>query len=533
VEAAVEEELAIACRLLATEAANVDERYRPFSPITTESKMCCSGRELIMFERYTEKARRLIFFARYEASQFGSPYIETEHLLLGLLREDKALTNRFLRSHASVESIRKQIEGHTTAREKTSTSVDLPLSNESKRVLAYAAKEAESLANNHIGTEHLLLGLLREEKCFAAQILMERGLRLSQVREELGRQPHEAMQVRKRADALDDLSPCLSLYLSDPVDQTQPLVGRENELDRLIELLCRFNGKNPVLVGEPGIGKRTIVGELARRIADGNIPQSLAGRAVLALDLPPLRILEKEGSWQERLDRALVAAAEDGKIFFVNRMHDRPGGIPTVPSIHVTDLLLRPIMAGKIQCIATSRPATFAKLQAEMHWLAEYFEPVEVTPPNDDAAIKVLRGIKAAYENFHNVSYTDEAVAHAVLCAKKYIKDKSLPGTAVDVIDAAGAAAQLEQGSLPEEVAEVQKRIRFIVQRTEGSVANHEFEKARFYSQEERKERDNLKQLREKYKLDNNPALNVRPEDIERAVRNLVGHADEADSRSN
>src|ERR1700678_2003378 len=138
-----------------------------------------------MFERYTEKARRVIFFARYEASQFGSPYIETEHLLLGLLREDKALTNRFLRSHASVESIRKQIEGPTTFREKVSTSVDLPLSNECKRVLAYAAEEAERLSHKHIGTEHLLLGLLREEKCFAAEILQERGVLLPVVREEL------------------------------------------------------------------------------------------------------------------------------------------------------------------------------------------------------------------------------------------------------------------------------------------------------------------------------------------------------------
>src|SRR5881628_556861 len=145
----------------------------------------------IMFERYTEKARRVIFFARYEASQFGSPYIETEHLLLGLLREDKQLTNRFLRSHASIESIRKQVEGRTPSREKVSTSVDLPLSQECKRVLAYAAEEAERLANKHIGTEHLLLGLLREDKSFAAEILHERGLRLSTIREELGRAQNE------------------------------------------------------------------------------------------------------------------------------------------------------------------------------------------------------------------------------------------------------------------------------------------------------------------------------------------------------
>ena len=479
-----------------------------------------------MFERYTEKARRIIFFARYEASQFGSPYIETEHLLLGVLREDKALTNRFLRSHASVESIRRQIEDHTIAREKMSTSVDLPLSNESRRVLAYAAEEAERLANPHIGAEHLLLGLLREEKCFAAQILMERGLRLDQIREELGRQPHAATRVLKRAAPVDELSP----YVSDLVDQTQPLVGRETELDRLIEILCRFRGKNPVLVGEPGVGKRTIVGELARRIADGNIPQSLAKKAILALDLPPLRVLDKDGLWQERLDAALVTAAEDGKILFVNRMHERQGAIFPAASIHVTDVLLRPIMAGKIQCIATSSPARFSKLQANRHWLAEYFEAVEVTVPDDDDAIKVLQGVKGVYEKFHNVSYTDEAIAHAVFCAKEYIKDRSLPGTAIDVIDAAGAAAQLLQGSLPEEIVEVQKRIRFIAQRSEASVANHEFEKARFYSQEERQERDNLKQLREKYKLDNNPALNINREEIEKAVSKLVGTSGDAGS---
>lgn len=148
-----------------------------------------------MFERYTEKARRVIFFARYEASQLSSPYIETEHLLLGLLREDKALTNRFLRSYASVESIRRQVENQTTVRQEVSTSVDLPLSNESKRVLRYAAEEAERLGHMQIGTEHLLLGLLREEECFAAQVLKERGLRLSAVREQLARNRNDSKAV--------------------------------------------------------------------------------------------------------------------------------------------------------------------------------------------------------------------------------------------------------------------------------------------------------------------------------------------------
>jgi len=182
-----------------------------------------------MFERYTEKARRVIFFARYEASQFGSPYIETEHLLLGLLREDKALANRFLRSHAAIESIRKQIEAHTTVREKVSTSVDLPLSHECKRVLAYGAEEAERLSHKHIGTEHLLLGLLREEKSFAAEILHERGLRLSAVREEIARSASEKTSASRPKE-----SSLLAEFSRDLTESASALEQRIAALEQLV-----------------------------------------------------------------------------------------------------------------------------------------------------------------------------------------------------------------------------------------------------------------------------------------------------------
>ena len=211
-----------------------------------------------MFELYTEKARRVIFYARYEASQLGSPYVETEHLLLGLLREDKALTNRFLGSHASVESIRKQIEGVTVIREKVSTSVDLPISDECKRILAYASEEAEKLGHKHIGTEHLLLGVLREENCFGAKLLKERGVQIASVREQLAN-PETKTSPQISAAAAPS-APGLFRDLTQAAFEgsLDPVIGRDLELATIIEVLCSSR-KNPVLLGPRGAGKTTIV----------------------------------------------------------------------------------------------------------------------------------------------------------------------------------------------------------------------------------------------------------------------------------
>ena len=483
-----------------------------------------------MFERYTEKARRVIFFARYEASQFGSPYIETEHLLLGLLREDKALTNRFLRSHASVESIRKQIEGHTTIREKVSTSVDLPLSNECKRVLAYAAEEAERLSHKHIGTEHLLLGLLREEKCFAAEILQERGLRLPAIREELQRTTQEkapssqgSKGQRGEQSMLAEFSRDLTQSALD--QQLDPLVGRDAEVDRVIQILCRRTKNNPVLIGEPGVGKTAIVEGLAQKIADGEVPSFLADKRVLALDLSLIVAGTKyRGQFEERLKTIMKELMENqNSIVFIDELHTLVGAGSAEGSLDAANILKPALSRGEIQCIGATTPAEYRKSIEKDRSLERRFQAVKVPPPNEEDAIKIIMGIKDKYEKFHAVSYTDDAITFSVSHSSRYIPDRFLPDKAIDLIDEAGARVKLRQTSLPEELTEVQKRIKFIVHRMENAIANHEFEKARFYSDEERKERENLRALRDKYHLDDSSAGIVTREDIEDVVSRWTG----------
>src|SRR5580658_889262 len=470
-----------------------------------------------MFERYTEKARRVIFFARYEASQFGSPYIETEHLLLGLLREDKQLANRFLRSHAAVDSIRKQIEGHTTVREKVSTSVDLPLSHECKRVLAYGAEEAERLNHKHIGTEHLLLGLLREEKCFAAEILHERGLKLLAIREELARTTQEKAPQQQRSRES-------SLLAEFSRDLTQ--AAMDNQLDpRVVQILCRRTKNNPVLIGEPGVGKTAIVEGLAQRISDGEVPSFLAEKRVLALDLSLIVAGTKyRGQFEERLKTIMKELMESqNSIVFIDELHTLVGAGSAEGSLDAANILKPALSRGEIQCIGATTPAEYRKSIEKDRSLERRFQAVKVPPPNEADAIKIIMGIKDRYEKFHAVSYTDAAVEFAVSHSSRYIPDRFLPDKAIDLIDEAGARVKLRQATVPEEVGEVQKRVKFITHRMETAIANHEFEKARFYSEEERKEKEHLRVLREKLKIDDSSTGIVTREDIEEVVARWTG----------
>jgi ATP-dependent Clp protease ATP-binding subunit ClpC len=471
-----------------------------------------------MFERYTEKSRRVIFFARYEAAQCGSPLIETEHLLLGLLREDKALTNRFLRSHASVESIRREIEAHTTLREKVSTSVDLPLSNECKRVLAYAAEEAERLGHKHIGTEHLLLGLLREESCFAAELLNERGLKLEKVREELSHVKHEPERQRLPEPAPPSLAEISrDLTLAAIEGQLGPVLGRDLEIEGVIEVLSNLRNGNPLLVGEKGAGKSAIVDALAQRIVEGTVPAFLTEKRVLVFDtqLAP-------GSAERQIAREQMQAGmkrgDDGfdTILFVG---DLRALLTPSSALGVGSGMLRSSpLKGNLRCIATSTPSDYKECVRAAPWLEDSFRSIYVRSLGMEETLSVLKARKQVYEKFHEVSYSEEALAFAAQSAERYLPDRALPGKAFELLDAAAARVKMRQNALPDEIVEVQKRIKFIMHRMDSAIANHEFEKARFYSDEERKERENLSALREKYSPDEAPSNQVSREDVEEVI---------------
>jgi ATP-dependent Clp protease ATP-binding subunit ClpC len=451
-----------------------------------------------MFERYTEKARRVIFFARFEASQFGSPYIDTEHLLLGLLREDKALAMRFLRAaDEKIESIRKQIEQNTDIREKVSTSVDLPLSNESKRILAYAAEEAERLSHKHIGTEHLFLGMLREENCFAAALLRERGVRLSAVREELA-MDRESKVGQEASTPRSWLAAYTSTLEDDP---QRPLVGRASELMRLIQVLGRSTKKCAVLVGESGVGKRSIVTGLAGCLAEGDVPEFLAVKKLVVLDIA--RALAGTAAKQDVATKHLPRemTADPSVVFFMEELFEllvRPAASGSLDSAEI----LKPMFqSGKLQCISIATPTEYDEAVKNHRWLERCFSKIEVRPATEEETIEVLRRIKAHLEPFHSVVYEEGVIEHVVGFAHTYVKGLHLPGKAVDLMDEAGTYVKAHQPGLPQEIKELHKQIRFIVHRMEESVANHEFEKARFYSDEEHKARDDLRALEEKHRV--------------------------------
>ena len=397
-----------------------------------------------MFERYTEKARRVIFFARYEASQFGAHAIEPEHLLLGLMREDKTLTGRFFpRAQISIESIRREIEGRTLLRERIPTSVELPLAPETKRVLAYSHEESDRLQHRHIGTEHLLLGLLREERSMAAEILYERGLRLNAVRDEIARQSGVDSRNRKDVPHLIEFSRDLTEDAAN--DRLDPLIGRDGEIERVVQILCRRTKNNPVLIGEPGVGKTAIVEGLAQRIVQGDVPSFLENKRILSLDLSLIVAGTKyRGQFEERLKQIMRELIDNPQyIVFIDELHTLVGAGSAEGSLDAANILKPALSRGEIQCIGATTPAEFRKSIEKDRSLERRFQAVKVPPPSEEEAVEILGGVRERYESFHQVRYTEDALEAAVMQSSRYIPDRFLPDKAIDLMDEAGARVKL------------------------------------------------------------------------------------------
>ena len=480
-----------------------------------------------MFERYTERARRVLFFARYEASQLGSITIETEHLLLGLIREGKGLTSRiFARAHLSLESIRKEVEGRSVFHEKVSTSVEIPFSIETKRVLQFSADEATKLTHNYIGTEHLLLGILCEEQSVAASILMEKGMRLQTVREDIVQLLNEKVTLTRVKE-----TPLLAEFSRDLTElatrkELDLLIGREQELERVQQILCRRTKNNAVLIGEPGVGKTAIVEGLAQKIARGDVPHFLADKRILALDISLIVAGTKyRGQFEERLKAIMKELNENlDVIVFIDELHTLVGAGSAEGSLDAANILKPALARGELRCIGATTPTEYRKYIEKDRSLERRFQAVKVVPPVEKEAVEILFGIKDRYEEFHRVNYTSEAIEASVYQSSRYITDRFLPDKAIDLIDEAGARAKLKGTDLSGELGEINENIRVAVEQVETAVSQKDFEKAQFYREQEVSARENLQFVREKFDVSSkNQNIRVNKADIDEVVSKWTG----------
>ena len=409
-----------------------------------------------MFERYTERSRRVIFFARYEALQYGSPVIAPEHLLLGLLREDKSISAKFFpfRSGLTPDKIRAEVEDKTAVRDRIPQSAELHLSQTTKKVLFYANEESRSMKARSIGPEHILLGLIREESSLPAEILFKNGIRAQDIREVAARHasPKEAKPVSPAFAAREETPKVSSLeeYTRDLTRDAEngdldPLVGREAEIERLVEILCRRTKNNPVLIGEAGVGKTAIIEGLAQRIVDRRVPTFLESKRVLALDLSSVVAGTKfRGQFEERLKKIITELRENPKfIVFIDEIHTLVGAGSAEGTLDAANILKPALSRGEIQCIGATTPAEYRKSIEKDRALERRFQSVKVEPPSESEAIEIIRGVVERYEAFHQIRYTREAIEAAVYESSRYIADRFLPDKAIDVLDEAGSRAKL------------------------------------------------------------------------------------------
>ncbi|HZV47506.1 MAG TPA: ATP-dependent Clp protease ATP-binding subunit [Thermodesulfovibrionales bacterium] len=482
-----------------------------------------------MFEKFTERGRKVIIYAKEEAEKRQNDYLGTEHLLLAVLKEDDGLPIAILkRIGITPEEVRLEIERNLPQGTNLMTFGDIPFTPRAKKVLELAVEEARLLGHSYIGSEHIFLGLIREEEGIGGKILRSFGANLLGARQltiNFSIRAHTQVKDRKSSTpALDEFGRDLTLLAKE--GKLDPVICREDEIERLVQILGRRIKNNPVIIGEPGVGKTAIVEGLAQKIIAGDIPDSLLGKRIISLDLGALIAGTKyRGQFEERLKIVMKEIIQsDNVVLFIDELHTLIGAGAAEGSVDASSMLKPALSRGEIQCIGATTPDEYRKHIEKDGALERRFQPIHVQAPTLENTISILKGLKPRYESFHKVRINDTAIEIAARLSDRYISDRYLPDKAIDVIDETGSRIKLKRYTPPHELKELETDIQRFAKEKNLYIKLHDLEKASSIRMEE----ERLKRLHEqlhKQWIDN---LNreipyVRDEDIEYTVSKMTG----------
>jgi ATP-dependent Clp protease ATP-binding subunit ClpC len=482
-----------------------------------------------MFEKFTERGRKVIIYAKEEAEKRQNDYLGTEHLLLAVLKEEDGLPIAILkRMGITPEEIRLEVERNLPQGTNLMTFGDIPFTPRAKKVLELAVEEARLLGHNYIGSEHIFLGLIREEEGIGGKIVRSFGANLLGARQltiNFSIRAHtHVREKRSSTPALDEFGRDLTILAKE--GKLDPVICREDEIERLVQILGRRIKNNPVIIGEPGVGKTAIVEGLAQKIISGNIPDSLMGKRIISLDLGALIAGTKyRGQFEERLKIVMKEIVQsDNIILFIDELHTLIGAGAAEGSVDASSMLKPALSRGEIQCIGATTPDEYRKHIEKDGALERRFQPISVQAPNIENTISILMGLKSRYEAFHKVRISDTAIAVAARLSDRYISDRYLPDKAIDVIDETGSRIKLKRYTPPHELKDLETDIQRFSKEKNLYIKLHDLEKASSIRIEEERLKKLHEQLHKQW-LDNlNKEIpSVSDEDIEYTVSKMTG----------
>ena len=486
-----------------------------------------------MFNRFTERARKVILLAKEEAKRFNHDYIGTEHILLGLIREGEGVAAAVLQNLGlSSDQIRLEVEKLVQLGPSTIVSGDIPFTPKAKKVIELAMDEARNLGHNYIGTEHLLLGLIREGEGIAAQVLVNLGLDLGKVRQEVmellgSTAPGYTVgptPTKTKTPALDAFGRDLTQLARE--NKLDPVIGRKNEIERVIQILSRRTKNNPVLLGEAGVGKTAIVEGLAQKVIHTDVPEILKDKRVIILDLALMVAGTKyRGQFEERIKAVMdEIKRSENVIIFIDELHTLVGAGGAEGAIDASNILKPALARGEIQCIGATTLDEYRKYIEKDAALERRFQTIMVDPPSPEETVDILKGLRDKYEAHHKVKYSDAALEAASKLSDRYISGRYLPDKAVDLIDEAGARARLMVLTAPPNLKEVEDRIETLRKEKEGAVKGQDFEKAASLRDQEREAKSELERMKREWSRSKAEAQPViTEEDIAHIVSKWTG----------